>query len=254
MTNGNVTEPQLHDALPKAAREGSAQPPRGAPPRRRIWRWVLGVLALLVAYPAYFVVRGVFFPQTFAVTPIQTTAAYQKPKLLAEAWELPVARSYKPSLAFQRNGSTCGPTSLSNVERSFGLTSDERSILEGTGKCWSGLCWGGLSLDELAAIARRNTKHQVTLLRGLSYDDFRALLPRFNDPKRRYIANFQRGMLMGKGSGHFSPIGGYLAGEDLVFVLDVNAKWKPWLVEPKRLFAAIDTLSSEGKRGLLLLE
>lgn len=209
---------------------------------------------MLVMYAACVVARDVLFPPTFAVIPIQTTAAYQEPKLLAAAWELPVARTYKTSLAYQRNGSTCGPTSLSDVERSWGLTSDERSILEGTGKCWGGLCWRGLSLDELAAIARQNTKHRVTVLRGLSYDDFRALLPNFNDPARRYIANFHRGLLMGKGGGHFSPIGGYLAGADLVFVLDVNAKWKPWLVDPKRLFAAIDTTSSDGKRGLLLLE
>jgi hypothetical protein len=252
MTNGNVTQPQRRAPTRKVTRGASSGTP-GRPPRR-IFRWVLAVVALFVAYPAYFMIRGVFFPPTFPIKPIQKTAAYQDPKLLAKAWELPVARSYKASLAYQRNGSTCGPTSLSDAERSFGLASDERSILEGTGKCWSGMCWGGLSLDELAAIARRNTKHQVTVLRGLSYDDFRALLPRFNEPERRYIANFQRGMLMGKGTGHFSPIGGYLAEQDLVFVLDVNAKWKPWLVQPKRLFDAIDTKSSDGKRGLLLLE
>ena len=229
-----------------------ATKPRGG--WRRVVRWVLLVLAVLVAYPVYFVVRGVFFPPTFAVTPIQTTAVYQDTNLLAKAWELPVARTFHATLAYQRNGSTCGPTSLSDVERSWGLSSDERSILEGTGKCWSGMCFGGLSLDEVAEIARRNTKHKVTVLRGLNYADFRALLPRFNDPARRYVANFQRGMLMGKGTGHFSPIGGYLEKEDLVFVLDVNKKYEPWLVEPKRLFDAIDTLAGEKKRGLLVLE
>lgn len=252
MTNGNVTEPQRREASPNSASASPSVQTRRTP--RRVLRWVLIALAMVVAYPASFVIRGVFFPPTFPVTPIQTTAAYQDPKLLAKAWELPVAKSFKPSLAFQRNGSTCGPTSLSDVERSFGLTSDERSILKDTGKCWSGMCWGGLSLDELAAIARQNTKHEVKVLRNISYDEFRALLPRFNDPSRRYIANFQRGMLMGKGTGHFSPIGGYLEQEDLVFVLDVNAKWKPWLTTPKRLFDAIDTVSSEGKRGLLVLD
>jgi hypothetical protein len=247
MTNGDAKGPQPSAVNPP---HGGATTPR----RRRVLRAVLLVIACLVAYPAYFFVRGVFFPPTFPVEPIQSTAPFHDAKLLAKAWELPVARTYKASLAYQRNGSTCGPTSLSDVERSWGLGSDERSILEGTGKCWSGMCWGGLSLDELASVARRNTKHQVTVLRGLSYEDFRALLPRFNDASRRYVANFQRGMLMGKGTGHFSPIGGYLADEDLVFVLDVNAKWKPWLVDPKRLFAAIDTTSSDGKRGLLLLE
>jgi hypothetical protein len=216
---------------------------------------VLAVLAAVVAFPLSFIVRGVFFPPTFPVTPIQTTHAYQDATLLAKAWELPVAKTYRPTLAFQSNGSTCGPTSLSDVERSLGLTSDERSIVNGTGKCWSGVCFGGLALDELAAVARQNTKHRVSVLRGFSYEDFRKLLPTFNDPARRTIANFQRGMLMGKGTGHFSPIGGYLETEDLVFVLDVNKKYEPWLVEPRRLFDAIDTVSSDGtRRGLLVLE
>jgi len=222
---------------------------------RRILKWTFIALGVLLLYPVFFIVRGVFFPPTFPVTPIQTTAAYQDPKLLERAWALPVASTFKTTIAFQRNGSTCGPTSLSDVERSLGLTSDERSVLNGTGKCWSGICFGGLALDELAAIARQNTKHRVTVLRGFGYDEFRALLPKFNDPSQRYIANFQRGLLMGKGTGHFSPIGGYLTAEDLVFVLDVNKKYEPWLVEPRRLFDAIDSVASEGtKRGLLLLE
>ena len=40
-----------------------------------------------------------------------------------------------------------------------------------------------------------------------------------------------------------------------MFVLDVNKKYEPWLVEPRRLFDAIDSVVSEGtKRGLLVLE
>jgi hypothetical protein len=228
---------------------------RERPLWRRVVKWTLVALGVLVLYPAYFVVRGVFFPPTYPVKPIQTTAAYQDPKLLEKAWALPVAATFKTSLAYQSNGSTCGPTSLSDVERSLGLTSDERSILTGTGKCWSGICFGGFGLDELAGVARQKTKHQVTVLRGFGYDQFRALLPKFNDASKRYIANFNRGLLMGKGVGHFSPIGGYLEGEDLVFVLDVNKKYEPWLVEPRRLFDAIDSLSSEGtKRGILVLD
>src|ERR1043165_9602719 len=126
---------------------------------RRVAKWKLVTLAVLIAYPAFFVVRGVFFPPTCSVTPIQTTAAYQNTKLLEKAWALPVAATFKTTLAFQSNGSTCGPTSLSDVKRSLGLTSDERSILDGTGKCWSGIRFGGLALDELAGIARQKTKH-----------------------------------------------------------------------------------------------
>jgi hypothetical protein len=39
-----------------------------------------------------------------------------------------------------------------------------------------------------------------------------------------------------------------------VFVLDVNSDYRPWLVERKRLFAAVDTLDRDKKRGLLLIE
>ena len=41
-----------------------------------------------------------------------------------------------------------------------------------------------------------------------------------------------------------------------MFVLDVNEKYKPWLVKTERLFAAMDTID-EGvgkKRGMLLIE
>jgi hypothetical protein len=42
----------------------------------------------------------------------------------------------------------------------------------------------------------------------------------------------------------------------MVFVLDVNERYKPWLIERERLFSALDTIDSDGdkKRGLLLIE
>jgi hypothetical protein len=70
----------------------------------------------------------------------------------------------------------------------------------------------------------------------------------------RYIVNFTRQQIFGAGVGHFSPIGGYLEAEDLVFVLDVNSDFQPWLVERKRLFDAVNTLDGTKKRGLLLIE
>jgi len=42
--------------------------------------------------------------------------------------------------------------------------------------------------------------------------------------------------------------------DDLVFVLDVNSDYQPWLIERKRLFAAVDTLDGDKKRGLILIE
>jgi hypothetical protein len=37
-------------------------------------------------------------------------------------------------------------------------------------------------------------------------------------------------------------------------VLDVNPDYQPWLVERTRLFAAVNTLDGDKKRGLLLIE
>ena len=111
-------------------------------------------------------------------------------------------------------------------------------------------------LDELADVVRQKSKRKVTVLRDLTLDQFRDHMKRSNDPSRRYTINFDRGPLFGKSTGHHSPIGGYLEDEDLVFVLDVNAKYTPWLVKTDRLFMAMDTID-EGcgkKRGLLLIE
>jgi hypothetical protein len=70
----------------------------------------------------------------------------------------------------------------------------------------------------------------------------------------RYVVNFSRALIFGAGVGHHSPIGGYLETEDLVLVLDVNEKFKPWLVERPRLYNAINTNDGDKKRGLLRIE
>lgn len=112
----------------------------------------------------------------------------------------------------------------------------------------------GLTLDELAKVAQTNTSRKVTVLRDLSENQFHEHLRRSNDPGRRYIVNFDRARIFGAGSGHHSPIGGYFEAEDLVFVLDVNFDFQPWLVERKRLFDAVNTFDSAKTRGLLLIE
>jgi hypothetical protein len=70
-------------------------------------------------------------------------------------------------------------------------------------------------------------------------------LRRSNDPTRRYLINFDRKQIFGAGVGHHSLIGGCLEAEDLVFVLDVNRDFQPWLVERSRLFAATNTLDGD---------
>jgi hypothetical protein len=177
------------------------------------------------------------------------------PEIVERAWRLPVAATYKPQIAWQSNGSRCGPAAVANAYRSLGdgLTTEDK-VLAGTGRCWTGMCILGLTLDELADVARANTSRKITVLRDLSEEEFREHLRHSNDPSRRYIVNFTRQHIFGAGVGHHSPIGGYLESEDLVFILDVNPDYQPWLVERTRLFAAVNTLDGDKKRGLLLIE
>jgi hypothetical protein len=79
----------------------------------------------------------------------------------------------------------------------------------------------GMTLDELAGLIRSNADLEVAVLRDLTREAFRAHLQRMNDPTNRYLINFNRYPLFGVDIGHFSPLGGYLADSDLVFVLDV---------------------------------
>jgi hypothetical protein len=175
------------------------------------------------------------------------------PELVERAWRLPVAATFNRQLSWQSNGSRCGPAAVANAYRSLGETaSTEGKVC--TGRCWTGVCIMGLTLDELADVARANTRRKITLLRDLSEEQFREHLRRSNHPGRRYIVNFNRERIFGAGVGHHSPIGGYLENEDLVFILDVNSDFQPWLVERTRLFAAVNTLDGDKKRGLLLIE
>lgn len=177
------------------------------------------------------------------------------PELIERAWHLPVAAKFHRYVDWQSNGSRCGPAAVANAYRSLGeAASTEAKVLAGTGRCWTGVCILGLSLDELAEVARANTSRKVTVLRDLSEDQFLVHLRRSNDPGRRYIVNFERAPIFGAGVGHHSPIGGYLEAEDLVFVLDVSSDYQPWLVERKRLFAAVNTIDGDKRRGLLLIE
>ncbi len=175
--------------------------------------------------------------------------------LIERAWRLPVAAAVGRDLAWQSNGSVCGAASLANVFRSLGEEADtESEILDGVSSCWFHVCPVGLTLDEIAQIADRHTSRKITVLRDLTPDSFREILRDTNDPDRRYVINFSRGPIFGAGVGHISPIGGYLEDEDLVFVLDVNENYRPWLIERTRLFSAMDTLDGDKKRGMLQIE
>ena len=194
------------------------------------------------------------WPPSVSQEAIQSSVT-RTPALLEKAWRLPVAAAFGGEVRWQSNQSLCGPASLANVFRSLGYkTTTEDAVLAGTGKCWTGFCIMGLTLDELAELARAKTDRKVSVLRNLTAEQFLEHLRRSNDISRRYVVNFSRASIFGSGAGHHSPIGGYLEAEDLVLVLDVNDKFQPWLIERSRLFAAVDTLDGDKKRGLLLIE
>lgn len=222
--------------------------------RRRI---VLAVLALVLLTLAYFPARAKLFPPRFDVPSIAATPEYKNAALLDRAWALPVAATYGRRVVSQSNGSVCGPASVSNLLRSLGdANASQAEVLAGTGKCRIGLCIPGVTLDELAEIARQKTQKKVTVVRDIGLEEFREHLRRTNDPARRYLVNFHRGLLFSKGVGHHSPIAGYLEADDLVLVLDVNEDFGPWLVKAERLFRAMDSVDSSSgkKRGLIVFE
>jgi phytochelatin synthase len=218
--------------------------------RRYLFIGVAGVLiAGLLGVGALVVAQSKVSPEAIASSVTRT------PELIERAWRLPVAATFNRQLTWQSNRSRCGPAAVANVYRSLGdAASTEGKVLAGTGRCWTGLCIFGLTLDELAEVARANKSRKVIVLRDLGEQQFREHLRRSNDRGRRYIVNFSRQSLFGAGVGHFSPIGGYLEAEDLVFVLDVNQDYRPWLVERARLFEAVNTFDGDKKRGLLLIE
>jgi Phytochelatin synthase len=191
-----------------------------------------------------------------SVVSIPRTREFQDPAVLK--WALPVAATYRHGgYEYQANPSFCGPASAANVLHSEGVSATQRSVLSGSDiHPIFGLLPMGITLDQEAALLRTNTRQRVRVLRDLSLGEFRAQLPQANDLSRRYIVNFHRGPLFGIGHGHFSPILGYLADEDLVFVGEVNHDYMPFVVSSARLFDAMNTVDSASglKRGLLVID
>ena len=191
------------------------------------------------------------------VETIERGASFRDAALIGEAKRLPVAAAYLTSpYEYQRNPSFCGPTSAAAVLRSTGRGATQESVLEGSARQpVLGILPMGMTLDEEAALLQHATGKPVTILRDVDPAAFRAHLARVNDPGVRYVINFHRGPMFGRGHGHFSPILGYLADRDLVLVGDVNEDYGFYLVESARLFEAMDTIDSatKKKRGLLLV-
>lgn len=120
------------------------------------------------------------------------------PDVLARGWQLPVAKTFGSEITWQSNGSRCGPASVANVFRSVGEQEvTEAAVLDGTGKCWTGLCIMGLSLDERVTVARQHTDRNVSVIRDITPEEFHEHMRHSNDPDRRYIVNFTREKIFG---------------------------------------------------------
>lgn len=213
----------------------------------------VALVVLALAALAFFATRTPEGPPGFVS--LRASPTFQAPALLEKAWALPVASTWPRPLLSQTNPTSCGPTSVANVLRSGGEATTPSTVAAHGPGCVNGFCFGGLTLDDLAEASRQSSSGwKVTVARPETVEALREQLRHANDPTVRLVANFHRGPLFGTGGGHHSPIGGYLEAEDLVFVLDVNASYGPWLVPTPRLFEAMNTVdsSSGSKRGLLI--
>lgn len=115
----------------------------------------------------------------------------------------------------------------------------------------------GLSLNELACLGRCN---------GADARVERATLEELREDVRRatasagepiLVASYDRRGLGQTGSGHFSPVGGYHPGRDLVLLLDVaRFKYPPHWVSLEQLHAAMQSVDPESreKRGWIVFE
>lgn len=244
---------------PKAAAR-----PRIGHDGRKAWKLralvlaAVGVVLLAAAAAAWPLARLVLEPNLYAgVRSIEATADYRDPALMRQAWASPVARRYAARpYEFQANQSFCGPTTAADVLHSMGDRRSQGQMLAG-GRYHTifGYLPGGLTLDQEADLLRARSGQSVAVLRGLSLAQFRAQMRAVNDPGRRYVANFHRGPLFGRGHGHFSPLLAYLPDRDLVLVGDVNARFGPFLVPTERLWRAVDTIDPATglKRGVAVL-
>ena len=105
----------------------------------------------------------------------------------------------------------------------------------------------------MADVARFNTRRKITCCVISARSSSASTCAAPTTRRGATSSNFTRERIFEAGVGHHSPIGGYLEAEDLVFVLDVNADYQPWLIERSRAVRRHDR-STATERGSLLIE
>jgi glutathione gamma-glutamylcysteinyltransferase len=99
----------------------------------------------------------------------------------------------------------------------------------------------GLEIEELACLARCNgASVELRYAEETDVAQFRSALGDAARGASVLIASYARSVLRQTGSGHFSPIGGYLGARDLALVLDVaRFKYPPHWLGAELLFQAM---------------
>lgn len=109
----------------------------------------------------------------------------------------------------------------------------------------------GITFGKVACLARCNGAKVVAFRTNEStVDDFRKHVVSCSSSEDCHvITSYHRGVLKQTGTGHFSPIGGYHAGKDMVLILDVaRFKYPPHWVPLTVLWDAMNTI--DGATGL----
>ncbi|CAH1424216.1 unnamed protein product [Lactuca virosa] len=116
----------------------------------------------------------------------------------------------------------------------------------------------GISFGKVVCLAHcSGAKVEAYRTNQSNIDDFRRhVIACSTSDDCHLISSYNRGTFKQTGSGHFSPIGGYHAGRDMVLVLDVaRFKYPPHWVPLTLLWEAMDTIddSSGFRRGFMLI-
>ncbi|XP_019106413.1 glutathione gamma-glutamylcysteinyltransferase 3 isoform X2 [Beta vulgaris subsp. vulgaris] len=116
----------------------------------------------------------------------------------------------------------------------------------------------GISFSKVECLAHCNGAEVDAFRTNEStMDDFRkCVISCTSSDNCHMIVSYHRGFLKQTGSGHFSPIGGYHAGKDMVLILDVaRFKYPPHWVPLTLLWDAMNTVdkSTGLYRGFMLL-